>query len=130
MTSIRHSTRRLMTLAMAVLLVLATAPAAVAQDSSPAPTPFVPTASVGAVQFGGVLAATEGRDTSGSASLVLGTNLDGLSVDGLRNAFMPTENAAFRLSLPKPVAASSLRVNLVGTGVDGVETMVGTGEWA
>ena len=125
MTSIRPSAARLMTLVVAVLLVLATVPSAAAQDPSPAPTPFVPTASIGAVQFGGVQAASDGRDTGGHATLVLGTTVDGLSLDGLRNAFTPTEVAAFRLTLPKPVAASSFRVNLVGTGADGVETLVG-----
>ena len=129
MTSIRPSAARLITLVVAVLLVLATVPSAAAQDQSPAPTPFVPTASIGAVQFGGVQAASDGRDTGGHATLVLGTTVDGLSLDGLRNAFTPTEVAAFRLTLPKPVAASSFRVNLVGTGTDGVETLVGSGDW-
>ena len=129
MTSIRPSAARLTTLMVALLLVLTTAPSAVAQDVSPAPTPFVPTASVGAVQFGGVLAGSERRDTSGHASLALGSTVDGLALDGLHNAFTPTEIAAFRLALPKPVAASSFRVNLVGKGADGVETIVGAGDW-
>ena len=102
MTSIRPSAARLTAMMVALLLVLATTLPAVAQDPSPQPTPFTPTASVGAVQFGGVLAASEGRDTGGHASLVLGSTVDGLTLDGLRNAFTPTENAAFRFTPPSP----------------------------
>ena len=130
MTSMRTSVARLTAPMLAVLLVLTSVPAAVAQDPSVAPSPFVPTASVGAVQFGGVLAASEDRAADGDATLLLGTTVDGLALDGLRNAFTPTEVAAFRLALPKPVAASSVRVNLVGLAADGVESIVGVGDWA
>ena len=127
MTPIRSMPVRLVTSMLALLLVFAGAPSAAAQDV--APIPFEPTASVGAVQFGGVLAESESREPDGDASLQLGTAVDGLALDGLRNAFTPAEVAAFRLSLPRPLPAASLRVNLVSI-VDGqVAAVVGAGEW-
>ncbi len=120
-----------MTLAMALLLVLATAPSAVAQDRIPGADARScrrrrSVRSSSAASWPAPTAATPAAMPAWSSAPTWTAS----SLDGLRNAFTPTENAAFRLALPKPVAASSLRVNLVGTGADGVETIVGTGEWA
>jgi beta-lactam-binding protein with PASTA domain len=127
MTPIRRSAARLAALLSATLLLLTTIPVAIAQDETS--VPVLPTASIGAVQFGGVLAPGDGRDPGGTATLTLGTSVDGLAVDGARSAFRPDETAAFRLALPKPLVAATLHVSLVSQGADGVESIAGAGEW-
>ncbi len=115
-------------LVLLLLLVLAVplGPGAAAQEPSGT---LPPTASVGAVMFGGSTAKDEGRDPKGDASLTLATSLEGLLVHGPRNGFAPGEMAAFRLALPAPAAATDLTVHLVSPVGDGVEALIGTGAW-
>src|SRR5688500_10404242 len=119
----RSSARSLMAALLALLLVATGNAAGVAQSPSPAPDPGAPTVPVlGPATLGGVLAEEEGRPSDGPVALALGTSLDGLKLDGRRNAFRPDEEVAFRLELPAPVAQISLAIHLAGS-LDGAAAL-------
>jgi len=112
----RSSARSLMAALLALLLVLTSTVATVAQSPSPTTDPSVaPGAVLGSPTLGGTLAAEEGRDPGNPPALVLGTALDGLTLDGPRNAFRPDERIAFRLELPGAVEQITLAVQLAGS---------------
>ena len=119
----RSPARSLVAALLALLLVLTSSVATVAQSPSPTTDPSVASAAVlGSATLGGTLAEEEGRDTGNPPVLVLGTALDGLKLDGPRNAFRPDERVAFRLELPGPVEQITLAVQLVGS-VDGAAAL-------
>ena len=119
----RSPARSLMAALLALLLVLTSTVAAVAQSPSPTADPFVtPVAPFGSATLGGVLAEAEGRDPGVPPALVLGTSLDGLKLQGPRNAFRPDEAIAYRLQLSAPVAQVALAVQLAGS-VNGVDAL-------
>jgi polar amino acid transport system substrate-binding protein len=127
LTPTRRMPARYQVFLLSLLLATASGPRVLAQTSSPEPTRSDSPASVGDVLFGGVLGPDEGRDPAGQPALRLGTALEGLTLDGERDAYAPGEPIAFRLEVPIPISATELLVHV--TAIGEAESIVGYGPW-